>query len=237
MRAMLAAALAGLALAVPARAAADALESWHDFRADEAISVDPAKAYLLVRTIELFGFRFARIEGDDGAAVRRDDLAELNGWVSIDKSFPGQVHLIEVRPGTYWLYGQKTDAYLDGPWLNCLCMGTLRFEAKAGTITDLGTIRDIAFETRGGKRPDRRGQNAGFRPTRDQRAIVVEPAAADAPVPAILGALPRQRAVYRAAGWLPNIDGTRIDRISAIPGIIAYDRDRVIDPTSGRTFR
>ena len=235
MRTLLAAALAALALAGPA-AAADAPATWREIRAGEPVSLDPAKAYLMVRTVELFGFRFVRIEGDDGAAARREDLAELNGWVSIDKTLPGQVHLIEVRPGTWWLYGQKTDAFLDGPWLNCLCMGTLRFETRAGTITDLGTIRDIAFETRGGKRPDRRGGNAGFRPDRERRAIVVEQAAADAPVPAILAAIPRERGAYRAAGWLPNIDGTRIDRISAMPGIIAYDRDRVVDPVSGRVF-
>lgn len=217
--------------------AVDPSKASHEFKAGEAISIEPDKAYILVRTVELFGFRFVRIEGNDGRRVDRENLVELLGSTSIDKTFPDRVHLMAVKPGTYWLYGQKTSYWLDGPWLNCLCMGTVRFEARPGIITDLGTIRDVAYETRGGKRADRRGKTHELVGNRDQRAIVVEPATLDAPIPAVLAGMPRRAADYRAAGWLPNIDGTRIDRISTLRGVIAYDRDKVIDLKTGEIFR
>ena len=229
------AAIALLGFAVPA-SAGDPPKPWHEFKANEPIKLEPDKAYIFVRTVEMYGFRFVRIDGDNGAQVDRENLVDLKGFQSIDKSFPGQAHLLAVTPGTYWLYGVKTEYYLDGPWLNCLCMGTVRFTAKAGTITDLGTIRDIAYETRGGKRPDRRGKTHNLLGIRDDRAIQVEPVTDRDQIPPAIQNMPRTAATYSAAGWLPNIDGTRIDRISAMPGIIGYDRDRVVDTKTGKVY-
>jgi hypothetical protein len=228
-----------VALAVLVSASVEAAtppKPWHEFNAGEAVRLEPDKAYILVRTVDLFGFRFVRIAGDDGSKVERANLAELNGYRTIDKAFPGFVHLVAVAPGTYWLYGTKTEDWLDGPWLYCLCVGTVRFDAKPGVVTDLGTIRDLALETRGGKRPDSRGRRHDLLNNRLERAIVVEPVSVEATVPAAIATLPRVGANYRAAGWLPNIDGARIDRVSAMPGIITYERDRVVDVRTGKTY-
>ena len=232
-RLLLALALLGCAAPAAAREVLD----YHEFKPGDAVTIDPDAAYLLVRTIDIWGLRFVRLDGEDGMRADRSKLAELPGYTNFDKSLPVHTHLLRVVPGTYWLYGEKTSGYLEGPFLNCLCMGTVRFEAKAGTITDLGTIRDLAKETANGKRPDARGVTRQLLGTRDLRAVLVAPAAPGDPLPAALAALPRVPADYRAAGSLPNIDGTMIDRVSAMPGVIAYDRDRIIDVKTGRALK
>jgi hypothetical protein len=214
--------------------AAKPVLDYREFKRGDAVDIAPDKAYILVRSFDLFGFRFARIDGDDGKVVRRENLVDMLGWIDIDVSNPFHTHLLEVRPGTYWLYGEKTEAYLEGPWLNCLCMGTVRFEAKPGVINDLGFIRDIDYESRGGKRPDARGVERHLLGNRDTRAVLVEPATERLVVPAVLAGMPRIIVGYRAAGFLPNIDGTKLDRISSIPGIIRFDRDHVIDDKTGQ---
>jgi hypothetical protein len=227
--------LLALVLATPALAQ-DKTGLPHQYRSGEAVTVAPDTAYILFRASLIYGFRFARIEGEVADDVDRADFVDVAGWRPVEKGEPG-TYLIAVRPGTYWLYGEKTKDYLEGPFLNCLCMGTLRFEARAGTITDLGRIRNLARETRDGKRPDARGETRVLLGNRDIRAILIEPATGGEPVPAMLAGLPRVAAAYRAAGRLPNVDGTMIDRVSTMSGVIAYDRDRIIDVPTGRVLR
>ena len=58
-------------------------------------------------------------------------------------------------------------------------------------------------------------------------------AAAD-PVPASLAALPREAAAYRAAGKIDNFFGVMIERLTALPGVLSYRRDEVIDERAGK---
>jgi len=225
--------LAALFLAAPALGADKDLP-YHEYKAGEVVAPAPEMAYLLVRSIDLWGFRFVRIAGDDGAVADPKEFVEFPGYRSFDKSPLVRTHVLAVRPGTYWLYGEKTGFHLEGPFLNCLCMGTIRFEAKAGMLTDLGTIRDLAKETANGKRPDARGVSHRLLGNRAERAILVEPVSDKDPVPASLTGLTRVPAAYRAAGNLPNIEGTMIDRISAMPGIIRYEKDAIIDDKTGK---
>jgi hypothetical protein len=233
----------GLSLAVlsPAAVARDPEPSAliQEYKAGEAVTLAPDTAYILVRAIRLEGFRFVRIEDREHfpPAVDRANFADLAGYIAFAKAQPYSVHLLAVKPGTYWLYGEKTRHYLEGPFLNCLCMGTVKFEARPGIITDLGLIRNLERETAHGKHPDAAGRTRELRGSRDVRAILVLPPVPDDLVPSALAALPRVPAEYRAAGTLPNIDGTMIDRISAMPGVIAYDRDRIIDVRTGNTLR
>lgn len=239
MRRMMAYAAALIAvLAQPVAARENDADIARHLRAGTAVTIAPDTAYLLVRNSDILAFRFVRIDdegrrGPDGLPiVDPANLVDLAAYLPFDKA-PPRTHLLAVKPGTYWLYGEKTRFHLEGPFLNCLCLGTVKFEARAGTITDLGTIRNLARETKDGKRPDATGQARTLLGNRDVRAILVEPATAGQAVPAALAALPRVPAVYHAAGRLPNIDGTMIDRISAMPGVIGYDRDRIIDLRTG----
>jgi hypothetical protein len=88
----------------------------------------------------------------------------------------------------------------------CLCMGSVRFEARAGQITDLGLINsDVAvrpYES-GMARPDR------------------------------LNGHPVVAAEWRAAGKVANFFGILINRHPQLSGILSYRRDRVIDERTG----
>jgi len=226
-----------LAMIAPHAAARDPDPSAlvHQYKAGEPVMLAPDTAYILVRAIRIDGFRFVRIEDRAGAVSTVDpaEFAELGGYMAFAKAQPHSFYLLAVKPGTYWLYGEKIKIFLEGPYLNCLCMGTVKFEAKPGTITDLGLIRNLYRETGRGKHADAQGQQRDLMGNRDVRAILVRPPVPEDAMPPALAALPRVPVQYRAAGSLPNIDGTMIDRISAMPGVIAFDRDRIIDVRSG----
>ena len=82
-------------------------------------------------------------------------------------------------------------------------MGSVKFTVRAGEITDLGTQM-----LSGG----------------------MEPAHHGTAVDARLKDWPLHPADYRAVGKLPNYYGVKLDRINAIPGVISYRRDQIIDP-------
>jgi hypothetical protein len=109
-------------------------------------------------------------------------------------------YLIGVPAGEYSLYGSV--GYLAGGYIgDCMCMGTVKFEARPGVVTYLG--EPILPEV---KLPD---------PT--------------AVLPAKFALLPVQPAEYRAGGKFPNFFGIMIERVPEIPGVLRYERDRIID--------
>ena len=125
-------------------------------------------------------------------------------------------YLIAVKPGTYILYGQIS-ATDNGPVGVCLCMGTISFEAPAGRIVDLGEVRYP------------RSGAGGAAEQRRLPSHVVVPPTGETPLPDRLAGLPLVRAELRASGKLPNYFAVEIDRHPPIDGVLAYDRDRVID--------
>jgi hypothetical protein len=48
-----------------------------------------------------------------------------------------------------------------------------------------------------------------------------------------IASLPIRRAEFHAVGKLPNFFGVRLGRIPAMPGVIDYDHDRIIDLAGG----
>jgi len=135
-------------------------------------------------------FAFMPPEADNFTTLNPGRLFARNG----DGDFG---YFIAVQPGTYMLYGAGT---------TCLCMGSVRFEARPGQITDLGLINpDLAVRPYepGMTRPDR------------------------------LNGHPVVAAEWRAASKVPNFFGILINRHPALPGILGYRRDRVIDERTG----
>jgi hypothetical protein len=124
-------------------------------------------------------------------------------------------YLMAVRPGTYILYGAIAVAD-NGPVGVCLCMGSVRFDVPEGRIVDLGEIRYS---------PDRTREI----PRRNMTSQFVVPATASSPRPERLAGLPVVPAELRAAGKMPNFFAVEIDRHPPIDGVLAYDRDRVVD--------
>lgn len=132
----------------------------------------------------------------------------------------GTVYLHAVTPGTYRLYGQM-DPLLGGGL--CYCMGSVAFDAVAGTITDLGTL---GADPKGAEPPVKGDSSA---PRTFAYALTLIPADANTPVDPRLAALPRTVAQLQPAGKIPNYWGIAVARLPAIAGVLGYERDRVID--------
>jgi len=213
-----------------------------------AVTQDPAKAYILLRSDDPSSLMLMRIaDAADQArydAARTETLAEehekylgrlkayerdnkggtierpvepteanfvypsfgetatitLGGGGRFAKGSNGySVYLQEITPGSYRIYGM-------GPIMQglgaCYCMGSVRFEAKAGEVTDLGTLTGVNALT----------------PVTPE--VATDPRLAQWTI---------RPARYRAVGKLPNFHGVPVTRIMPIAGVLAYDRDRIID--------
>ncbi len=127
--------------------------------------------------------------------------------------------LIAVEPGTYALYGQITET-TNGPAGVCYCMGSVRFEAPAGQITDMGEIVAAPADQQGNIDP----QN--FRLGHFVTVAPWDPAMRSPAQFANLRVAPPQ---LRAADKMVNHFGIPITRLAPIDGVLGYERDRVID--------
>lgn len=135
------------------------------------------------------------------------------------------VYLHELTPGTYRLYG-PVFVSPQGPMAGvCYCMGSVRFTAHAGAIVDLGRAAEpeIVKPAAGDSASPLATSAFTFR---------LAPVTPDMPVDPRLKGVPIRPAEYRAAGKLPNYFGLAIDRLAPIPGVLDYDRDRIVDPVA-----
>ncbi|QQV78857.1 hypothetical protein H5J25_05615 [Sphingomonas aliaeris] len=142
----------------------------------------------------------------------------------LSKSKDVSTYLQEVTPGTYRVYGQMLvmNGTAGG---SCFCMGSVKFDAPAGKIVDLGVI---------------------------DKADKVEKVSGDSSQPVLIGEKPLFRsagpgetldpriinqtvvaAKFMPVGKLPNYFGLTITRIPEMSGVFRYDRDRMIDLTTG----
>ncbi|MBA2932807.1 hypothetical protein HZF05_01735 [Sphingomonas sp. CGMCC 1.13654] len=97
-------------------------------------------------------------------------------------------------------------------------MGTVKFDAPAGKIVDLGRLK-LNDDWGAPVLPPNPAGNQSF-------AVIP---ADGAPPKGRLQGLPVFAADFHAAGKIPNYFGALIDRLPPIPGVIAYERDKVID--------
>lgn len=145
------------------------------------------------------------------------------------------VILAEAPPGSYVLYGGSLGGIFRAGLHVCFCLGTVGFEAKAGEVTDLGTflgdaakfpssIPELAPET-------------GFGPSSDSLfsllAGTVRPVRSGDPVPPQLAGSKVVAADYRAVGRYFHPGALGLNRLVPVPGVLAYDREKVIDVKSG----
>lgn len=147
-----------------------------------------------------------------------------------DKAVPVYRYLNVVRPGTYIWYGPFV--LIGGG--TCYCMGTVKFEVKAGVITDTGDFllsvaryEGLTMDDKSNRLPDR------FSASPDGIGEV-GPEAAHYGIPGTLSALPGAQAEFHAAGKLNNLFSLMISRARPIPGILGYRRGEVIDLRTGQ---
>lgn len=141
-------------------------------------------------------------------------------------------YLNAVKPGTYIWYGPLL-VVPAGASGTCWCMGTVRFEVKAGAVTNLGDVlwtsphfagqQDITLKLAGAKFAER------------SQAARAEVAAGGThtELPATLKDWPADVPVLQAAGKLNNYYGAMVSRLPPVEGVLAYKRDRVIDVATG----
>ena len=134
-----------------------------------------------------------------------------------DKSF---TYLSELEPGTYAYYGPMSMVPGGGLYGACYCMGTVKFEVKPGVITNLG---DFLLENWASD-ADVRVSGALLANTTGR-----SPVPPTYLVPASLSAYKVVPADWRAQGKLNNFYGIGIARFPTVPGVLAYDRDRIVD--------
>ncbi|MDP9413480.1 MAG: hypothetical protein M3Q08_05175 [Pseudomonadota bacterium] len=162
--------------------------------------------------------------------------AEMANFVKVaagpqfSKNKPEYTYLLAVEPGTYSLYGNVA-VTPNGMFGVCNCMGSVKFDARAGEIVDLGEVRypvQEAIKKVAESKPTDRA--AAFeQAARGLTAQAIVPASASMPLPQRLANLPVKPADFRAADKMPNFFGVLIDRLAPLPGVLAYQRDKVVD--------
>lgn len=133
--------------------------------------------------------------------------------------------LIAVEPGTYSLYGAISETP-NGLFGSCFCMGSVRFEARAGEITDMGEVLMVPEDQRG--TPTAQNFRLGH-------YITVAPWNGQMRTPQQFSNLRVVPAQLRAADRMPNYFGVMITRLAPIEGVLAYNRDEVIDLRAAAT--
>ena len=139
--------------------------------------------------------------------------------------------LLEVPAGTYVLYGSSLGS---GGLVTCNCLGTVKFEAKPGQITNLGSL--YVDKVHKPSPVPHLEDNVG--PSMFSYGFIfgqgLVPAAANDPVPDQLKAFPVVLAEYHAVGLFHEPGAGSINRLAPVPGILGYRRGAVIDERTGQ---
>lgn len=155
------------------------------------------------------------------------------GWPRYEMSHPvaigpqnrfsktdGSVYLQEVPPGDYLYYGNYNGLGVG----TCACLGTASFNAPAGKVVAL-RMRLPFLEALQSEPKDRRPKNALDLPP-GITSLRLEPGASTDPRLPAAKIIPARLV---PAGPMPNFFGIEVDRLTAIDGVFAYERDKQVD--------
>lgn len=135
--------------------------------------------------------------------------------------------LVQVPAGTYISYGVTLG---NRGLVTCNCLGTVSFVARAGVITDVGSL--YADKVHKGSPVPHLEDDLG--PQMFQYGFVLGaalvPVSIDTPVPASLRAFSVEPARFTAVGQYYEPGAAGINRLAPIPGILAYADGRPVDP-------
>lgn len=245
-----------------ARAEADARD-FRQIRSGEVASIRSDRAYLLLRidtavshfsadvlrvpdAAEIAAYQVAKRAAHAKAGKRagpiesfsfdykgRANLYELASLKPFAKQGDQATVLAEVPPGRYIVYGHG----IRGNLVQCLCLGTVGFDAKAGEVADLGTAL-FGRASKPSPHPELAGEvdlgpSAGTDYVLFAMALRPAGAGAGGAVPAGLDAARVKPARLHAVGPFVEPDTLLINRLAPIAGVLAYDGGRVIDVRTG----
>ncbi len=173
-----------------------------------------------VQTIDEFAFDY---DGPQNA------FATHSGEFLVDGEM--RTFLIEVPTGDYVLYGTSVSG---NAVVTCNCLGTVRFNAAAGVITNLGSL--YADKVHKASPVPHLEDNLG--PSMFAYGWILGealvPATPNSPVPDTLKALPIVTAEFHAVGLFHEPGATSINRLAPVSGVLGYEQGRVIDLRTGQ---
>ena len=143
-------------------------------------------------------------------------------------------YLQRVWPGRYVVYGSVMLNPNGGTSGMCVCMGTIAFVAKAGEITDVGAVNAVMTDAliSPGMVDKADAENVGKLRSGEMTMMRWTLPNASLPADPRLAAYKVVPASFRPAGPVPNYFGVQVDRMTAIPGVLGYDRDKILDLTA-----
>lgn len=161
-------------------------------------------------------------------AIEQENMVSIGPFNRFAKEKGRSVFLHMVPPGRYAFYGPIIIAAAAGG--TCLCMGSIQFEVKPGQIVNTGTMVGTWMAERAKAKAEGRPvppMTTEF-PGKLTTTSWQPPVAGDRIDPR-LAAFTIVPADLRASGRVPNYFGLQIDRLTPIPGVLDYDRDKIID--------
>jgi hypothetical protein len=249
-------------LLVAGLAASSARAAEYQFKSGEPVAVRPEDAYLLVRTFPTADSGLRGTARYSPILIRELSDEELNKVRPIFDKDPFKLRpdvepnvvqpnakkpfavandaeflLISVKPGTYVLGGVSVTTWElkdGGVAVTCLCMGTVKFEAKPGVVTDLGAIvlsRDDRPTDVPGSAQAVSGKPWGFGGAPPK--VVVRSATADTPLPDGLTQTKVVPAPYVPVGDIPNYIGAPISRLMPMRDVLSYDEKGQVTRSTG----
>jgi hypothetical protein len=163
-----------------------------------------------------------------------DYAGRANAFVVQNKHFleDGEMRtlLLEVPVGKYILYGSTLSQGL----VMCNCLGTVSFEARAGVITDIGSlyVDKVHKPSPIPHLEDNLGEQMFQYGFVFGQALV--PADATTPVPAALKPLSIEPARFAVVGQYYEPGASGINRLAPIPGLLGYVHGRPVDLRTGK---
>ena len=166
-------------------------------------------------------------------AIEQENMVSIGPFNRFAKEKGRSVFLHMVPPGHYAFYGPVIIAAAAGG--TCLCMGSIQFEVKPGQIVNTGTMVGTWMAERAKAKAE--GRPVPPISTEFPGKLTTtswQPPAPDDKVDPRLAAFTIVPADLRASGRVPNYFGLQIDRLTPVPGVLDYDRDKIIDVKAQR---
>ncbi len=167
-------------------------------------------------------------------ALDMENMVTIGPFKRFAKTNGRSTFVQSVKPGRYVFYGPVFNAQAIGG--TCMCMGSIEFEVKPRQIVHAGMMRINLLDARSAAKAAKTVvPKNDFDLPQDMTSIGWEAPVQGASIDPRLNAFAVIPAELHAAGRIPNYAGIQIDRLTPIPGVLAYDRERVFDVKTGTT--
>jgi hypothetical protein len=164
-------------------------------------------------------------------SLDQEGMVQIGPFDRFSKKDGRSTFLHRVKPGRYAFYGPVVFANAVGG--SCMCMGSIEFDIAPGKIVNGGMMKLNWMEERQKAKDEGRPlPKTEFDIPEHLTSISWEVPVDGAAIDPRLSDYKILAADLHATSGFPNYFGLVIDRVTAIPGILEYERDRVIDPKS-----